>query len=181
MDGLGEFLQLRIDAALDAAEEMQDAAERVRDGLELAQRQDVDAGSGALEGGQEGDRVDVARRGEILLEHQDEAHLVREGEALPDDACIGGKMLLRHPRGGIIRQAPVRNQLADLVETQFSFKSLVCHSVVSPSSRFRVLMVSTEEICPFRTKEIPPVSSLTTITSASHCSEMPMAALWRMP
>ena len=181
MDGGGEPFQLRIDAVLDAAEEMQDPAEGVRDRLELGQRQDVDAGSFALQRGQEGDGVDVAGGREILLEHQDQAHLVREGEAPPDDVRIRAERLVGHAPGGIVRQAAVGDHLADLVETEFAFQSCVRHSVFSPSSSFRVLRESMGVICPPRTREMPPVSSLTTITSASHCSEMPMAALWRMP
>jgi len=46
----GKPFQLRVDPAFDAAEEVQDAAEGVGDGLELAQRQDVDAGSLPLQG-----------------------------------------------------------------------------------------------------------------------------------
>ena len=34
---------------------------------------------------------------------------------------------------------------------------------------------------PFSATDIVPVSSLTTTTSASHCSERPMAARWRVP
>ena len=180
-DRRGEPLELRVDPALDAAEEVQDAADRVRHGLEFAQGEHVDAGAVALERRQKGNGVDVARGREILLEHQHQAHLVRQGEPLADDVGVGGKALLGHPPGGVIRQAAVGNHLADLVEAEFAFQSFVRHSVFSPSRRFRVLMDSIGVIWPPRTSEIPPVSSLTTITSASHCSEMPMAALWRMP
>ena len=103
----GEPLQAGVDAALDAAEEVEDAPEGVGDGLELAQAQHVDAGSRALQGAQEGDGVDVAGGGEVLLEHQDQAHLVGEGEPLPDDGRIRAEALFCHAAGGVIRHAAV--------------------------------------------------------------------------
>ena len=42
-------------------------------------------------------------------------------------------------------------------------------------------MLSMGRTFPERTKEIPPVCSLTTTTSASLCSEIPTAALCLMP
>ena len=180
-DRRGQPLELRVDPALDAAEEVQDATDRVGHGLELARGEHIDTGAVTLQGRQEGNGVDVARGREVLLEHQHQAHLVGQREPLPDDVRVRGKALLGHAPGGVIRQAAVGNHLADLVETEFAFQSGVGHSVFSPSSRFRALMDSMGVICPPRTSEMPPVSSLTTITSASHCSEMPRAALWRMP
>ena len=83
--------------------------------------------------------------------------------------------------GGVLGQTAVGNGLPYLVKPQFGFKSRVRHSAVPPKRRLRSLMLSIFVILPPWTNEICPVCSLTTSTWASHCSEMPMAALCLIP
>ena len=117
-----QLLQARIDAVLDAAEEVRDLAEGIQHRPEPPQGQQVNGGVLA-DRFQEMETVDIAAGGEVLLEHEDEAHFVRELETLPDDGWVRAQFLVLNTLGGIIRRAAVRNEGADPVETELAFQS----------------------------------------------------------
>ena len=117
-----QLLQARIDAVLDAAEEVCDLAEGVQHRPEPPQGEQVD-GRVLADGLQEMEAVDVAAGGEVFLEHEDETHLVGELQALPDDGRVRAQLLVPDALGGIIRRAAVRNEGADPVETELAFQS----------------------------------------------------------
>ena len=186
-----ELLQLGIDAVLDACEEVRDSPYSVNGGLEFAEREYVYVVSGALERFQEGDCIDVTRCREILLEHQYHPHFIGGPQPHPYDARVGRNAFALDLFRGVHGQAPVCDGASYLVKAKFGFQSAVCravHFLLSSSSfclplisSFRVELLSTGVTSPALTKEIPPVCSDTTITSASLRSLMPTAALCRIP
>ena len=186
-DGAAEALQLGVYSVLDAAEEGRDPADGLRGRLEFGQGQCVYAAAFLLERLQEGYGVNVSRGGEILLEHQHQAHLVGEAEAPADYLGVRGELLSGHLLRGIVRQTAVGYDLPDPVETKLAFQSYVClnaHSLISFAPcrmSFNSLIVATVRIWPARTTDTLPVSSETTIMSASHSSDIPTAALCRIP
>ena len=125
----GRMLEMGIDPVLDGTEEVRDFPDRLQQGAELAEGEEVDRGVVA-DGLEEGDAVDVAAGGESVLEHQDQAHLVGEDQAFPDVPGVGREGLVRDPLRRVVGRTAVRDAPADPVEAQFLLQSLVRHGLI---------------------------------------------------
>ena len=123
-DARSHMLEVGIDAFLDRMEEVKGPSERIQEGTELTQRQEVD-GSVLPYGFQERNGVNIAGSGEILLKHKDEAHLVRDQVPAVDLVPVRAEFLLLHPGRSILRRAAGHNGRPYFVKPQFRFQPLV--------------------------------------------------------
>ena len=125
-----QVLQVGVDALLHGVEEVQGFSEGVQEGAQLPKGQKVN-GRILADGFQERNSVNITGRGEVVLEHEDEAHFVGEKVPAVNLGSVGREVFAGYAGCRIVGGASAFNGCPNLVKSQFRLQSLV-HTILLP-------------------------------------------------